>query len=190
LLIETDRSFSEEQTQILFEKAVKFKHMGIVGVDMSGHIPDNFKIDTYVKPFKYAKDNGLKITFHSGEIPGTEYEMGEMIEKISPNRIGHGIQATKNKEILDLVKKRDIHLEICPTSNLRTGCVKDLSEFGTMIKILKDNQISFSINTDGFAFFKTSITKEYELLLSNGILESKDVAYYTNEAKERSFINN
>jgi adenosine deaminase len=59
-----------------------------------------------------------------------------------------------------------------------------------MIKILKDNQISFSINTDGFAFFKTSITKEYELLLSNGILESKDVAYYTNEAKERSFINN
>ena len=122
-----DRRFSKDQNEILVRKAIAFKNYGIIGVDLSGPENKSFKIDDVIKMFKMAKTAGLGITVHTGETPPFE-EIDEVIEKIKPMRIGHGVKSVENKKTLDKLAKKNIVLEVCPGSNLATKVTKDWNE--------------------------------------------------------------
>lgn len=91
IIIETDRRFNKEQNEILINKAITFKNFGVVGIDLSGSENNNFKVNHLEKAYKKAKDAGLGLTFHTGEISSLE-EMEEVVRKIKPHRIGHGVK--------------------------------------------------------------------------------------------------
>lgn len=189
LIIETERSSDSKLASILASKAVKFKNLGICGFDVSGHSPENFKVDTFVEAFQIAKKGEIGTTFHTGEVTGPK-EMWEILEKISPDRIGHGVKCVKDRELMDEISRRNIVLELCPTSNLRLGIIKDIDELHSIIESLKIHGVSWTVNSDGPTFLNTTVKDELLLLYDNKILDGTEVEIVVNRGHKSTFIKN
>ena len=187
IILMMDRNLSFEQNKIILEKAIKYHRAGIVGIDIAGPENKTFNMKRYKPLFEMAREAGLGITIHSGEAGSIE-ELRYVVNEIKPNRIGHGILCVKDKKIMDMIIENNITLEICPSSNIYNSVVKNLGELKKIIKILLKNKVKFTINTDGSEMYDTSIYKEQELLVKNGILSRQDIHRSTKLALEASFI--
>src|SRR6202158_1675018 len=132
LLLMMDRTFTAEQNAIIVEKAIAWAPRGVVGVDIAGPRPGGERYDYgQVAPMvEAAREAGLGVTIHVGEEGGDlgRDELGEVIEVLRPDRIGHGILATGDPELMAALRERGIVLEICPTSNLLTKALADEGE--------------------------------------------------------------
>jgi len=109
--------------------------------------------------FAYARDGGLHLVCHAGETAGPESVLGALA--IGAERIGHGIAAAKDAALMEQLRKDNVPLEICISSNVCTGAVASLEEHP--VRALYDAGVQITINTDDPAFFHTTLTREYEL---------------------------
>src|SRR5204863_9995008 len=121
LLLMMDRTFSSRQNEVIVEKAIRWASRGIVGVDMAGPRPGHERFDyRSVQPMvEEARAAGLGVTIHVGEEGGDvgREEVGEVLEVLRPDRIGHGILAATDEELLRELRQAEVVLEVCPTSN-------------------------------------------------------------------------
>lgn len=187
LIIETDRRFPKELNEILINKAILFKNFGVVGIDLSGPENKNFKINDLVQAYKKARQEGLGLTFHTGETSST-FEMEEVISKIKPQRIGHGIKAASNKKIMEKLAKENIVLEICPSSNLALKIINNWEEVAKILNIFKKNNVLFTINSDAPTLLNTNVKEEFKKLLKKKILTKEEIKKINQIAKKASFI--
>lgn len=187
IILETDRSFSGDKSEIIAQKAVKFKADGVVGFDMSGPSPDWFTFTEHVEAYRIARDGGIGTTVHAGEVNGPE-EMWEAINLLKPDRIGHGVRCVKDKHLMEVIAEKGIILEICPTSNLKLGIIKDIEELDFVVSSLMSNGVKFCINSDGPTFLNTSVRDEILLLYENKILDGSQIAKLNELAKGYSFL--
>src|SRR5512132_2516716 len=122
LILMMDRTFTPEQNAIIVDKAIRWAPRGIVGVDIAGPRPDGKRYDyAQVAPMvETAREAGLGVTIHVGEEGGAigRSEVGDVLETLRPDRIGHGILAAGDAELMRTLRDRGTVLEICPTSNL------------------------------------------------------------------------
>lgn len=187
IIIETDRTFEPKTAVMLAKKAVQFKGDGVVGFDMSGHTQPGFKIKDFEQAFKIAKAGGLGITVHAGELTGKGHEVKDAINYLYADRIGHGIQCVDDKDTLTMASENKVHFEICPTSNVVTGCVKSYSDMVSIIDIFEQHEISWNLNTDGTEFLGVTVESEYRELINAGMsaeLEAKS----QDKANKASFV--
>jgi len=182
-----DRTFKTDLNKIIAQKAIKYAKRGVVGLDLAGHIAKEFNIKDLVDDFKQCRKVGLGITIHTGEATGPE-EMMEMINLVNPDRIGHGVRASEDEATMDEISRKGIVLEVCPTSNIHTGVVKDLSSFKDIFAKFKEHKVAFTINTDGPEMLGTNLLNEYDLLLKNDILTKEDLLAASKTARQASFI--
>jgi len=187
IIISTDRTFSGDQASIAAMKAVKYKNDGIVGFDMSGHSPEDFEISDFYEAFKIAKDGGLGITIHTGETTGVD-EMWKILENIKPDRIGHGVACVEDQGMMAFLAADDIVLELCPTSNLRLGIIKDIDHLHKVIDTLRHNKVKYCINSDGPEFLKSSVSDELGMLYEQKILDKNEIIELVNASHQYSFI--
>ena len=87
-----------------------------------------------------------------------------MIDSLRPDRIGHGILAAREPELMAALREADITLEICPTSNLLTKALRDEDEVRETFRAFVDNAVPFTIATDGPEMMRTHLRDEFELL--------------------------
>jgi adenosine deaminase len=188
------REFTYEQNEIILEKAIKYQARGVLGIDLAGPESMNLELrlkdaQRYEKLFTRARAAGLKTTVHTGE---TSHTSGEgviaTLRYLKPHRIGHGIRAAYNDEALDMLADSGVVLELCPSSNLATGAVKDLAEFGYVVSKFKERKIPFTINTDGPYLLDTHLAHECVMLLDAGILTTTELNECFRVAREASFI--
>src|SRR2546423_12743443 len=129
LILMMDRTFTPEQNAIIVEKAIRWAPRGIVGVDIAGPRPDGKRYDyAQVGPLvEEARAAGLGVTIHVGEEGGDmgREEIAEVVESLRPDRIGHGILAAADPELMTALRDAETVLEICPTSNLVSKPVPD-----------------------------------------------------------------
>ncbi len=129
LILMMDRTFDARLNEIIVEKAIKWAPRGVVGVDIAGPRPGGGRYDyTQISPMvETARDAGLGVTIHVGEEGGDvgREEIAEVVESLRPDRIGHGILAAGDPELMAAIREREIVLEICPTSNLLTKALTD-----------------------------------------------------------------
>ena len=92
------------------------------------------------------------------------------MEVLQPDRIGHGIQAALDPDVTAHLAEREITLELCPTSNIRTKAVDDLAHFGRIYKSLSEAGVGLTVNTDGPFLLGITVRSEFELLMQAGIL--------------------
>lgn len=189
LIFETDRQLSKQQHITIAQKAVNYKNMGVVGIDISGPNPDGFVIEDWIDAAQIAHEGGIGITLHTGEQTGVR-EMWSAVNKIKPHRIGHGIAAVKahDAKLLKLLCDEQIVLEICPTSNVLTSIVKDWAEMKTIIRTLIEYKILFTINSDNPVLLDTNVKKEFTTLLEKNILSCEEVKRIISLARTASFI--
>src|SRR5213075_3224962 len=122
LILMMDRTFSADQNMVIVEKAIRYMARGIVGIDIAGPRPGGARYDyTQIREHvELARSAGLGVTIHVGEEGGAygAAEIGEVVESLRPDRIGHGILAASDAELMAALRDARVTLEICPTSNL------------------------------------------------------------------------
>jgi adenosine deaminase len=186
LILMMDRTFDRRLNEIIVEKAIRWSDRGIVGVDIAGPRPGPGKYDyAAIAPMvELARDAGLGVTIHVGEEGGEvgREEIGEVAERLRPERIGHGILAAGDAELERTLRELGIVLEICPTSNLLTKALPDEDAIRTTIRRFVESGVAFTIATDGPEMMRTHLRDEFELLLRIGALDEDEL----HEANERA----
>src|SRR5205823_12331324 len=103
-------------------------------------------------------------------------EIGEVIETLRPDRIGHGILAARDPELMDALREAEIVLEICPTSNLLTKALPDEDAVRETFRAFVGHGVPFTIATDGPEMMRTHLRDELELLSHIGALDEDELA--------------
>jgi len=143
----------------LAELAVARKNDGIVALDLAGD-EEHFSAAQFIDVLRWAKTQGLYITAHAGECKNCSAEnIYEAIEIIQADRIGHGVQAMKNPKVLELLKQKQIPLEMCPTSNIQTAAIAGLAHHPMLA--YHRMGIPVTINTDDPSISNITLTDEY-----------------------------
>ncbi|MSQ04308.1 MAG: adenosine deaminase [Myxococcales bacterium] len=187
------REFRPELNEILVDKAIKYRDRGVVGIDVAGPESHTIELDDsvgrYETLFERARSAELGTTIHTGETLASGAEgVIAVVERLKPDRIGHGIRAAYSEEALTRLADAGTLLEICPTSNLHTRAVRHLEEFRYILGALQAKKIPFSINTDGTYLCRTNLAREYALLVDSEILTLGEADACNEAAYAASFL--
>ena len=182
-----DRTFEYGQNEVIVEKALAYRHRGVVGIDIAGPRNPDFRYRDYAALFRRAKKAGLGITVHAGEDEGPE-SVDEVVRHLEPDRIGHGIHAALDPALCKRIAERGILLEICPASNLHTRVVKDAAELGRYIATFRKHKVRFSFNTDGPEMLRTTLRDELRSAVARGWVSKSELAECGEWAREASFV--
>ena len=187
-----DRTFTPRQNEIIVEKAIRWAPRGIVGIDIAGPRPGHERYDySTVQPMvEEARAAGLGVTIHVGEEGGAHgrEEIGEVLEVLRPDRIGHGILAAGDPELMRALHDTEVVLEICPTSNLLTKALPDEDAVRDVFRTFVDHGVRFTIATDGPEMMRTHLRDEFDLLLRIGSLTQEELTEANTRGHEASFV--
>jgi adenosine deaminase len=185
--------------------ASQYVREGVVAFGIGGDelaLPAKDFVDVYNR----AGAAGLGRLIHVGEI-GTASSVREAVELLGVTRVGHGIAAMNDESVMDFLAEREITLELCPTSNIRTGALAQ--QIGKSVasiekhplKMFFDRNIPITISTDDPAMFETTLLREYmnaqitmgmsvdsllrvaEMGFENAFLSFGDVLEYSNAVR-------
>jgi len=192
LILMMDRTFERRLNEIIVEKAIRWADRGVVGIDIAGPRPGGARYDyTQIEPMvETAREAGLGVTIHVGEEGGEMglNELGEVVERLRPDRIGHGILAAGDVELMRSLRNQGIVLEICPTSNLLTKALADEEAVRETIRRFVENGVLFTIATDGPEMMRTHLRDELELLLRIGALDESELQEANARGHAAAFI--
>jgi adenosine deaminase len=192
LILMMDRTFTARQNEIIVEKAIAWASRGVVGVDIAGPRPNGERYDyRQVQPMvEEARAAGLGVTIHVGEEGGDmgREELAEVLEVLRPDRIGHGILAAGDDELMRDLKAAEVVLEICPTSNLLTKALPNEDAVRDVFRTFVEHGVKFTIATDGPEMMHTHLRDEFELLLRIGALTQDELDETNLRGHESSFV--
>lgn len=123
----------------------------------------------FARAIAVAREAGLKFTPHAGETSTAE-NVWDMV-RLGADRIGHGIRAVSDPGLLAMLRERGIALEVCPTSNLRTGAVRTMAEHP--LRALYDAGVCVTLNSDDPGIFGCSLAGEFAVARGLGFSEAE-----------------
>ena len=157
-ILDAVRQFGVEHVQKVAELAADRVNDGVVAFGIGGS-EERGPAEWFAESFAFARSAGLHLTAHAGESMGPESIRSALA--LGAERIGHGIAAIHDEELMRELRERDVPLEICITSNLVTGVVKSLEDHP--VRRLFEAGVPITLNTDDPAMFGCTLTGEYEL---------------------------
>lgn len=126
-----------------------------------------------VKPlYAKARDAGMKLKAHVGEFGGAA-EIRKAVELLKLDEVQHGIGAAASEEVMHWLAENDIQLNVCPTSNVMLDAVSELAVHP--IRVLYDNGVRVSVNTDDLMIFGQSVSDEYRNLYRAGVFSAQEL---------------
>lgn len=158
LILCTLRHFSPEQSLETAALTCQFFGKGrVAGFDMAGD-EAGYGVHEHKKAFALVKQSGVPFTVHSGEAAGPA-SMWTVIRELQPRRIGHGVRSIESRSLVKYLAEEQIHLEVCPTSNLQTNIFSSMQEHS--LGALYQQGISLSISTDARMITPVTLSSEY-----------------------------
>jgi aminodeoxyfutalosine deaminase len=182
-IFDATRHFGVEAAQQVFELAVRYQDRHVVGIGIGG---DEQKAppELFRSVYAYAADNGLHLTAHAGETGPPESIWGAL--NLRAERIGHGVSAAHDADLIEELAYRQIPVEICLTSNVRTGVVKSIADHPA--KSFFDQGIMITLNTDDPALFSTTLSREYQLAQDTFAFTDEHLRELARNSFEASFL--
>jgi aminodeoxyfutalosine deaminase len=182
-VFDIDGEFGLESGGRLLSWCTSFLPQGSVGFGIGGPEADVHRSE-FAELFRGSRDLGLHSVPHAGETVGPA-EIWSAIDLLGAERIGHGISAAQDPELMATLVERDIVLEVCPTSNVCTRAVPSLDAHP--FPLLRNAGVRMTINTDDPGMFNTDLNREYGIAHEAFGLEAWDLAELSREAVRASF---
>lgn len=177
------RQFGVEKAEKVLDQAIQFRDRNVVAFGIGGDEqkgpPEAFK-DVYTR----AADHGLHLTAHAGESAGPESIWGALNLKVE--RIGHGLTAGQDAELMEELSQRQVPIEICVSSNVATGVCPEVSQHP--VKRYFDEGLMLTLNSDDPAMFHTSLAQEYQLVQETFGLSDEHLRELARNSFEASFL--
>jgi aminodeoxyfutalosine deaminase len=177
------RHFGAEAAAEVFALAARLRERNVVAVGIGGD-ESRGPAEWFRELYKKAADNGLHLTAHAGETTGPESVWGAL--NIGAERIGHGLAAARDSELLEVMAQKQVPLEVCFSSNLRTGACPEPAEHP--VRKFFDQGLMVTLNTDDPAMFQTSLTHEYELVQQEFGFSQEHLRELARNSFEASFL--
>ena len=169
----------------LVNTAKKYINKGVVAIDLAGNEHD-FPPELHKRVFDLAKEYGFHITIHAGET-GIEQNIIKSIELLHAERIGHGVFAYKNPEIVQFLINNNVPLEVCVTSNYNTEAIEQLKFHP--IKSYLEKGIKVTVNTDNETVSNVTLNDEFNILVKELKFNVEDIKKVLFNSIEASFAN-
>ncbi|UIJ74212.1 adenosine deaminase [Aurantimonas sp. HBX-1] len=138
----------------------------------------------FARAFAIARDAGLGLTAHAGELCGAE-SVRATLDALKPSRIGHGVRTAEDPDLVRRIVAEGIVLEVCPGSNLALGLYPDAAAHP--LKQLVATGARVTLNSDDPPFFRTSLADEYAFAAQAGIDAGTRLGF-TRQAVEAAFV--
>ncbi len=185
------RQFGPNAAMEVAQWAIRMKPVGVVAFGIGG---DELALPAseFRAVYDAIREAGLHPVIHAGEIGGPE-SMREAVELLGVERIGHGIAACRDPELIATLAGRKIALELCLTSNLRTGALAQQLGRGTFgvndhpLRQFYSRGIRVTISTDDPAMFGTNLTREYIIAQELGF-STRELARLAGMSYEAAFL--
>lgn len=159
-LLDGVRQFGVAQIEDLVRTAADCRVYDVIGIGMGGD-EKAAPSGAFAGPYREARRMGLRTTVHAGEFDGPR-SVWEALEVLGAERIGHGIRAVEDPELVRVLRLTGVFLECCPTSNVMTGVVRRWEDHP--IRALHEAGVAVTVSSDDPALFNTSVAGEWEAL--------------------------
>ncbi|MGO1118156.1 adenosine deaminase [Rhodovibrionaceae bacterium A322] len=183
LIVTCVRHLGPERALAVAEQMVQSPHPYVVGFGMGG---DELKgsCRDFRPAFDLADKAGIATTVHAGEVGGPD-SVRDALDNLPVSRLGHGVRSAEDPALLKELAQKDIHLEVCPTSNLALKIYDSLPDHP--LPRLLDAGCRLSLNSDDPPFFQSSVAGEYAQAQREFGLTDSQLLQVTRWALEDSF---
>lgn len=179
-----ERHMGPEQVEGAARYAVSCDFPLLTGFNMAGDERMG-RVDDFGRAFDIARDGGLGITIHAGEVCGA-FSVRDALDRVRPDRIGHGVRAVEEPDLVRRLVDEGVVLEVCPGSNIALSVYPDLAAHP--LRRLFDAGVKVRLNSDDPPFFHTSLTREYEAARDEMGFSEDEIDAMTRTAIEAAFV--
>jgi adenosine deaminase len=160
LVADLVRNYGPDQATLTLRDVQEVCSLGVIGIGLGGS-EQEYPPELFQNVFHTARTLGFFTTAHAGEVTGAQ-SVRRAINDLQIDRIGHGVRANEDEELLELLAVTRLPLEMCPISNIRTGVVASLDKHP--IRSFFERGILVTVNTDDPEMFGNTLAQEYRLL--------------------------
>lgn len=184
LIADIVRNYGSENAEERVRQVARYIGEGVIGIGLGGNERD-FPPGPFRPAFRLARDIGFRTTAHAGEASGAR-SVWDTVQELKVERIGHGVRAVEDDRLLEFLRTNQIPLEVCITSNLRTGVFRSLEDhpFDRMFK----EGLLVTVNSDDPSMFGATITDEFVLLVDRLGYSGDDLKQLTLNAINSAFL--
>lgn len=178
------RHFGRDHTREVLHWASRYRREGVVALGVGGDEvrgPANLFGDVFCE----ARDCGLHTVAHAGETCGPE-SVRDAVELLKAERIGHGLTAARDPEVMALLHERGIPLEGCPGSNASIGLIPAFRDYP--LRTFLDAGVTMTLNSDDPALFGTSIGQEFSMAAAEFSLSGEEMTGLCENAARAAFL--
>jgi adenosine deaminase len=182
-LITVVRERGPEEADQRVREAIACRDCGVVGVDLAGD-EQNYPPALFARVMDLAREAELGITVHAGEFAGPA-SIWTAVYQLGARRLGHGIRAAEDPELMNRLRERGVTLELCPTSNLRLGLCDSMEALP--IRHPMAAGVPVTVNSDDPMLLGTDISRELEVVATTFALTPDEVRTLVDTASRAAF---
>jgi adenosine deaminase len=183
-LITIVRERGPEEADARVREAVACMDDGVVGVDLAGD-EENYPPALFSRALARARDAGLGITVHAGEFAGPA-SIWTAVYQLGAQRLGHGIRAVEDRELMAYLREHRITLEVCPSSNIRLGLCGAIGDHP--LGMLMAEGVPVTINSDDPVLLGTDLSRELHAVAAAFSLPWSRLSEFMNVAARAAFM--
>lgn len=184
MIIIGERHLGPENVLRRAQWTVKLDHPLVTGFNMAGEERMN-RVADYARAFDIVREAGYGITIHAGELCGA-FSVADALDLVRPSRIGHGVRAIEDPDLVRRLADLGTVLEVCPGSNISLKVFPDFNSHP--LRAFVDAGVRVTLNSDDPPFFHTSLQREYDIASEVMGFSDDEIDRMTRTALEAAFV--
>jgi adenosine deaminase len=185
IVVTAVRNFGTERAEWIARTAAAQPHPYVTGFGLAGD-EAGFPPAPFARAFELAHEAGLGITCHAGEWAGPESVRGALALPVPIKRLGHGVRAIEDPELVRELAERGTVLEVCPTSNIVLGAYPDYAAHP--FPVLRDAGVRVTLGSDDPPYWEATVGGEYAVARREWGLDDDALRDVTRTAIEAAFV--
>ena len=184
MILTAIRHFGVDVAERLAHWLSDYEHPLLTGFGLAGD-ERLLSLSDFSTTYELAAEAGLGLTVHAGEFIGPS-SINDALDHLDVSRIGHGVRAIEDSQVIDRLSSSGVVLEVCVSSNIQLGVYPDFALHPLLN--LYNSGVRLCLNSDDPTFFKTTLTNEYKIAKTNFGFTDEMLVQCTRTALESAFI--